>query len=226
MLDALLQERSSFSWDRFYSDRERKVPFFIDLPDESLVQAVESGWIKPGKVLELGCGPGRNALYLAENGFDVHAVDLSEEAIAWAKQRALERGVQVRFERLNLLELSEQGRDCDLVYDSGCFHHIAPHRRMDYCRIVDEALRPGGCFALTCFKENGALGGSARSDWEVYRQMSLGGGIGFTASKLGRHFPDYERIECREMKDCGPESGCFGSSELLAAWFRKPQGSG
>lgn len=38
MLDSLLKEQSTFNWDSFYSDREKAVPFFIDAPDESLVQ--------------------------------------------------------------------------------------------------------------------------------------------------------------------------------------------
>ena len=39
----------------------------------------------PGRVLELGCGPGRNAIYMAEKGYKVDAIDISEHAIEWGK---------------------------------------------------------------------------------------------------------------------------------------------
>lgn len=97
MLDALLEERRIFNWDAFYSNRERPVPFFIDAPDENLVQYLESGLFPPGRALELGCGPGRNAIFLAKQDWKVDAVDLSSEAIQWAKERAAEAGVEIHF---------------------------------------------------------------------------------------------------------------------------------
>jgi 2-polyprenyl-3-methyl-5-hydroxy-6-metoxy-1,4-benzoquinol methylase len=82
-------------WSGFYADRARPVPFFVAKPDENLVSYVERGLICPGRVLDLGCGPGRNAIYLASLGFDVDAIDLSATAIAWARERAEEAGVKV-----------------------------------------------------------------------------------------------------------------------------------
>jgi SAM-dependent methyltransferase len=66
MLDALLKENSRFNWDNFYKDREKKIPFFKNIPDENLVHAFEEKKLLPGRVLELGCGPGRNALYFTK----------------------------------------------------------------------------------------------------------------------------------------------------------------
>ena len=56
MLDYFLKEESEFNWDHFYSDRERKIPFFENHPDENLVEYMENGRITAGKALELGCG--------------------------------------------------------------------------------------------------------------------------------------------------------------------------
>jgi SAM-dependent methyltransferase len=64
-------------WDRFYADRTRLVPFFAAKLDENLAAYLDQGLIAPGRALDLGCGPGRNALYLAALGFAVDAVDLS-----------------------------------------------------------------------------------------------------------------------------------------------------
>lgn len=55
-------------WDKFYSDRSKKIQFFINHLDENLMSYLDSGHVQAGKVLELGCGPERNAIYLAQNG--------------------------------------------------------------------------------------------------------------------------------------------------------------
>ncbi len=176
MLVHLIKEESQFDWDNFYSDRDRKVPFFVNHPDENLVEYFETKMVSSGKVLDLGCGPGRNALYLAENGFLVDAVDQSEEGLNWAKERSVEKKMHVNFIKDNIFEMNFEEGTYDLVYDSGCFHHIPPHRRMNYINLVQRALKPGGYFALTCFVEGGELGGSDISDWEVYRGKSMRGG--------------------------------------------------
>ncbi|WP_409290371.1 class I SAM-dependent methyltransferase [Peribacillus sp. SCS-37] len=219
MLDTLLEEKKRFNWDSFYENRERKVPFFENLPDENLADYLQRGWIKQGKALDLGCGPGRNALFLARNGFRVDAVDSSAEAVRWGKERTA--GYPVRFIKENIFNLDTQAGSYDVVYDSGCFHHIAPHRRLSYLEILEHGLKPGGIFALTCFAENGGLGGADISDWDVYRGMSLRGGLGFTEEKLKRIFSGFEVLEIRRMKDFPAGSGLFGYSDLWAGIFKK-----
>jgi SAM-dependent methyltransferase len=221
MLDYFLKEESQFSWDSFYSDRERKVPFFENHPDENLVEYFKMKKLRPGKVLELGCGPGRNAIYLAQNGFIVDAVDQSEEGLNWARERAMNQNVQVNFIHHNIFDLDIEEGTYDLVYDSGCFHHIPPHRRMNYIDLVNKALKPGGNFALTCFVLGGELGGADISDWEVYRLKSMKGGLGFNEEKLIHIFHDFEAVEIRKMRDMTSEDTLFGTSALLAGLFRK-----
>lgn len=220
MLDALLREPTAF-WDGFYADRTKRIPFFVDKPDENLVRYVEQLEIPVNRVLELGSGPGRNALYLAEHGSQVDAVDLAKTSVDWANDRARERQLDVSFRQANLFDLSFEQGAYDFVYDSGCFHHIAPHRRNDYIRAVSDALRPGGCFALTCFVEGGQYGGSDITDWEVYRQRSLNGGLGFTEEKLRSIFDTFEVLDIRLMQEAAPTDSVFGLSGLWTALFRK-----
>ncbi|WP_394188815.1 class I SAM-dependent methyltransferase [Paenisporosarcina quisquiliarum] len=220
MLDSLLREPVGF-WNEFYSNREKGIPFFVNKPDEALVSYFNEGIIKPGNVLELGSGPGRNAIYLAEKGCRVDAVDLSEESIEWAKERAKERAVEVNFIHNNIFDIQIKEGTYDIVYDSGCFHHIAPHRRSNYIELVLKALRPGGHFAITCFVEGGEFGGSDITDWEVYRQRSLNGGLGFTEEKLRLIFDSLEEIEIRRMKEARETDEVFGVSALFTALFRK-----
>lgn len=220
MLDSLLREPAPF-WDDFYSDREKGAPFFVNKPDENLADYFEKGLLAPGKVLELGCGPGRNAVYFAGKGCTVDAVDLSEEAIQWASDRAEEHNADIHFIHDNIFNLAIEEGAYDIVYDSGCFHHIAPHRRMNYLCLVQNALKPGGYFALTCFVENGELGGTEMSDWDVYRIRSLQGGLGFTDMKLRNIFKDFEEIEIRKMREMEPDEEVFGVPGFYTALFRK-----
>ena len=78
---------------------------------------------------------GRNAIYLANEGFDVTAVDLSIEGIKWAKERALAKGIEIEF-ICDLIFNLEVQNEFDFVYDSGCLHHIPPHRRINYVDLI------------------------------------------------------------------------------------------
>ncbi|PDY98458.1 SAM-dependent methyltransferase [Bacillus thuringiensis] len=219
MLDSLLREPTQF-WDDFYSNREKEIPFFTIKPDENLVSYFEKKLLNLGKVLELGCGPGRNAIYFAENGCLVDAVDLSQESIQWATERSKEKNVNVNFIHDNIFDLQMEKGTYDIVYDSGCFHHIAPHRRMSYINLVKKALKPGGYFAITCFVQGGELGGADITDWEVYRLRSLKGGLGFTDEKLRTIFKDFSEIEIRRMKGIKQSNEVFGVPALWTALFR------
>lgn len=121
----------------------------------------------------------------------------------------------------NIFDIEIEAGKYDLVYDSGCFHHIAPHRRKNYIELVQKALKPGGHFAITCFVEGSELGGSDITDWEVYRRRSLNGGLGFTEEKLRLIFEGMEAIEIRKMRDAEKTDDVFGVSALWAALFRK-----
>ncbi|TYS18636.1 class I SAM-dependent methyltransferase [Rossellomorea vietnamensis] len=223
MLDELLHEEKKFNWDTFYKNREKQVPFFKDLPDENLVSYVKERVIKTGKVLELGCGPGRNAIFLAENGFLVDAVDSSQEALQWANERARSKGIDVNFIRENIFCLEYEAGTYDFVYDSGCFHHFPPHRRTSYLELIDRVLKPGGYFALTTFVEGGELGGSEISDWDVYRLKSMKGGLGYSEEKLKEIFDRFKTLEIRLMRELPALSGMFGVSGLRTALFKKKE---
>ncbi|MET9699486.1 class I SAM-dependent methyltransferase [Streptomyces sp. NPDC006529] len=212
-------------WDGFYADRSRSVPFFVAAPDEHLAEALDRGLIRPGRALELGCGPGRNALHLASLGFEVDAVDLSPAALAWAGERAAEAGLDVRFHHGDIFDPDPAGwgGTYDLIVDSGCFHHLPPHRRISYLALLDRALAPGGHFSLTCFAAGEAGMGSELSDAEFYGQARLHGGLAYTAESLRAIFADLTELELRRMNDEPPASPRFGEPFLWSALFQKPR---
>jgi SAM-dependent methyltransferase len=210
-------------WDGFYGDRSRAVPFFVAKPDENLVAYLDRGLIpEGGRALDLGCGPGRNALFLASRGFTVDAVDLSPAAVEWATERAREAGADVRFHLGDAFALAgtELAGPYDLVYDSGCFHHLPPHRRISHLALLDRLLAPGGHFALACFAAGGM--GSEVSDADLYRQSALHGGLAYTDDQLRTIFGHLTEVEVRRMRDEPEDSASFGEDFLWTALFRRP----
>jgi len=115
---APLQGTDGGWWDEFFTDRSKPIPFFAEWPDENLAEWFGSGLLVPGRVLELGCGNGRNAAYLASLGCAVEAIDFSAQAIGWARQRADLSGVPVSFQHCSIFEAQLTAGSYDLVYDS------------------------------------------------------------------------------------------------------------
>lgn len=221
MLDALLRDEGEW-WDRFYADRSRPVPFFTEAPNEDLVEWVERGLIGPGRALELGCGNGRNAVYLARRGFEVDAVDLSPEVIAWARELVAAHGVSVNLACASVFELPVEPGAYDFVYDSGCLHHVPPHRRLQYTALVERALRPGGHLGLVCMRGGCEYGGAEITDWEVYRSRSMQGGLAYPEERLRPLFePAFELVDLRQMKDLEGRADLFGRPFLNVALYRK-----
>ncbi|MBD0672129.1 class I SAM-dependent methyltransferase [Streptomyces sp. CBMA156] len=220
LLDGLFPPAAPF-WDRFYADRSAGRPFFAPEPDENLASYLDRGLLSPGRVLDLGCGAGRNAIHLASLGFEVDAVDLSATAIAWAEERAREAGpgTGLRFHRADVFDAELPDAHYDLVYDSGCLHHLAPHRRVSYLALLDRVLAPGGHFGVTAFAA-GAMG-SERSDEELYRLGTLEGGLAYSPDELRSLFREFTPLEIRPMAAQAAGSGLFGVPFLLAALFRR-----
>ena len=115
------------------------------------------------------------------------------------------------WKRVNC-EMIPRGRALDL--DSGCFPHMPPHRRSPYVELVVDALKPGGQFAMTCFRPEG---GSGFSDDKVYERKTLGDGFGYTDTQLQKIWSDPLKIwELRQMEQPPEESNLFGLSFLWA----------
>ncbi len=210
-LDALLEDRGGGWWSAFFTDRAERCPFLVDLPDENLVAWFGQGLLAPGRVLELGCGNGRNAVHLAGLGCTVDAVDFSAQAIEWARARARLAGAAVAFRCCSIFDAAFPDGSYDLVYDSGCFHHLAPHRRQDYIDLVDRALKPDGGYGLVCFRPEG---GSGYTDQQVYERASLGGGLGYSEDRLRALWdtPPFRLRELRQMRKADGHS--FGEDFL------------
>jgi 2-polyprenyl-3-methyl-5-hydroxy-6-metoxy-1,4-benzoquinol methylase len=116
-------------------------------PNDFLVASVSL--IPPGPVLDLCAGQGRNAVWLAQRGFDVTAVDGSSVGLSQAAALATERGVALTTEVIDLSELSiEPDRYTGIV---SIFAHLPAELRRRIHREVVAGLRPGGVFVLEAY---------------------------------------------------------------------------
>lgn len=100
------------------------------------------------RVLDLGCGTGADAIFLAKQNFEAHGVDFSKEALRLAEQRAGELDVSVDWRECSALNTPFDDGYFDLITDRGCFHHIAGPLRREYAREIARILRPGGVLFL------------------------------------------------------------------------------
>ena len=131
---------------------EGRPPWDIGRPQSVFVQLVEDGEIS-GSILDVGCGTGENALYLAGRGFTVTGVDAAPAAIEQARLKAIQRGVDITFAVGDVLDLSAHDDAFDSAIDSGCFHVFDDAERKRYVASVGGAIRTGGRLFLCCFSD-------------------------------------------------------------------------
>ena len=182
LFDMLDRYTEGVDWDTFYTNRDKPAPFlkYNKLPDKCVVDFMKKHTIK--NACEFGCGEGRNAIYLAKNDIDTEAYDLSEIAIENARKNARESNVErVVFKAENIFELDLRNKRFDLVIDSGIFHHLTPHRRLQYRDIVSNILTENGYFILLCFAA-GEDGADEVDDYDFYRRKQTG--VAFTEERL------------------------------------------
>lgn len=218
MLDDLLEKRDDEWWNKFYVNKDKKVPFFNNIPDENLSSYFNRNLLKGERALDIGCGNGRNSTYIASQGFHVKGIDFSKNAIEWAKDLSKNQSCKVEFLCQSIFDFQDAQESYDFIYDSGCLHHIKPHRRDQYLETVSKYLKPNGYFAMVCFN---LKGGANISDYEVYRNFSMQGGLGFSEYKLRTVLePYFEIIEFREMRDSVDEN-LFGKPFLWTVLMKK-----
>jgi cyclopropane fatty-acyl-phospholipid synthase-like methyltransferase len=138
-------------WEELYQHQEiESMPWFNPELDDDLENALDDLGLRSGSALDLGTGPGTQAIHLARRGFAVTATDISEAAIRLASEKARKQGLEIIWVQDDILD-TRLDQQFDLIFDRGLFHVLAPERRGDYVRIVSGLLKTGGYLFLKCF---------------------------------------------------------------------------
>jgi len=123
------------------------MPWYNEKLDADLENELKRRKITKGRFLDLGTGPGTQAIQLSKIGFDVTGTDLSENAI----QKARDLDGRINFMVDDILNSRLEKNSFDYVLDRGCFHVLSADKRNQYCRYLHNILDDNGLFFLKCF---------------------------------------------------------------------------
>lgn len=136
-------------WDAPYAATP---PWDIGRPQAPFIDLADAGRLR-GAVLELGCGTGEHTLLAAEHGLEATGVDLAPTAIAKARAKAQQRGLEARFLVGDALDVDSLGETFDVVIDCGFFHVLSDPARTELAAVLRRVMAPGASYHLLCFSD-------------------------------------------------------------------------
>lgn len=164
------------------------VPGGADIPDGRLAQLVEGraggpDGLRPGRALDLGCGMGRNAIYLAHRGWEVVAIDLAGYAMEVAARRAADAAATVRFIHGDVTKLSEfnVGDGFSLIVDVGCYQALPEKEHAAHVATVTRVAEPGAVLLMLAI-------------------MHIPGKPSFTPDDAREQFPGWELVAASSVR--------------------------
>ena len=149
-----MSSRHETGWDGIYHRYPlERLPWELGRPRRVLVELVESGNVAQGKALDLCCGAGTNPVYLAKNGFDVTALDISDRAVEYALEKAHQAGTDIEFLIGDFSSLPLKREKFVFAFDFGCFHHVGLENRRVFIEGVHRVLETNGSYLMVCFSD-------------------------------------------------------------------------
>ena len=146
------ERMTGLPWDASYHDGP--APWDVGRPQPAVVRAASEGGFA-GAVLDAGCGTGENALHLASLGLPVLGVDVAGTALAIARAKAAERGIEAEFAAADALHLERLGRRFETVLDCGLFHTFDGGERPAYVASLASVTGHAGTLYVLCFRDDG-----------------------------------------------------------------------
>jgi SAM-dependent methyltransferase len=160
-------------WNKTFENENTR---FNRQPSRLVVDAVQGR--TPGAAIDLGMGEGRNAIFLAQQGWRVTGVDLSDVAVDQAKKRAAELGLSLATHIEDLDKFDFGREEWDLI--ALCYMHGWYHlSKLDSPKRLREALRPGGMIVIEGF---------------------AGGETGYQTNELLRAFSDLKIMKYEDLQ--------------------------
>jgi SAM-dependent methyltransferase len=163
-----------------------------DVADQWLIDVVEgANRLEPARALDLGCGGGRNTLYLARHGWDAIGIDMLTAAVDKARSAAVGPAASARFVQGDVTRLEDLaiGDGYSLINDSGCYYGLAENQRDAFAAGVTRVAAPGALLLMAGFtKIPGIVPGISEQDlrrrfpgWELRRSAVV------PVSEIQRH---------------------------------------
>lgn len=146
------ERRSGQLWDASYADGP--APWDIGRPQPAVVRLASNGGFT-GTVLDAGCGTGENTLFVASLGLPVLGFDVAQTALAIARKKAADRGIEVEFVAADALQLEQLGRTFQTVLDCGLFHTFDAQERPRYALSLASVMERDATLYLLCFSDDG-----------------------------------------------------------------------
>lgn len=192
-----------------------EIPWNMESPPAALVELVDSGRVRPCRAVDLGCGAGNYAVYLAGRGFDMTGIDISPAAVEIAAKRATEAGVKCEFLAADLTEDFTMDRRFRFAYDWELLHHIFPEDREKYMENVRDLLEPGGTYLSVCFSEDDYM-----AEGQKYRTTPIGTVLYYSYEKEIEDLlaPRFDILEIETI----PIEGKFKPHRAVYALARRP----
>jgi SAM-dependent methyltransferase len=163
-----------------------------DVPDSRVVELVEGAApLRPGRALDLGCGTGRNTLYLARHRWYAVGIDMLGRAIDKARSRAVGAAASARFIHGDVTKLTDLGigDGYNLIIDSGCYYGLSGHQREAYAAGVTRVAAKEALLLMAGFTRIPGVGAGIGEDdlrrrfdgWHVHTNVAV------SADEIMRH---------------------------------------
>lgn len=179
----------------YYEDDYRKEAYFWGVePSQMCLKVLELCPPKrPLKLLDIGCGEGKDAVFFARCGYDVSAFDISEAGLEKTKRLAEKARVHVKTFRANLRDYRLEG-NYDILHSSGALHYIKPELRDEIMANYKAHINPNGVVAFHVFVEKPFIAPPPEREEHAYNWQS---------GRLFTYFHDWYIEDCMEyVFDC------------------------
>jgi SAM-dependent methyltransferase len=146
------ERMTGLPWDASY--HYGAAPWDIGKPQPAIARLASEGGFA-GAVLDAGCGTGEHSLLVASLGLPVLGVDVAETALAMAREKARDRGLDAEFATADALHLDRLGRTYETVLDCGLFHTFNADERAEYVASLASVTEHDGTLYVLCFSDHG-----------------------------------------------------------------------
>ena len=192
-----VNDRISQKYNELYESSE-EIIFDAGKPTEFVDQI--SNFVKNGKVLDIGGGDGRNALYLAERGYDVEVVDLAQAGLDKLKKFADERGLQIKTKAGDIMQEKINGT-YEVLVSSFMMQHLSRFEAETLIKEMKDHTAPGGVNVLAVFTKEGDFYNSDPTTKCFYPVLG----------ELKEMYSDWEVKDYKEIEDTANQKNKDGT---------------